>query len=358
MKNTSKKLFLQMLTNDYKYKLCVISCVLIHTLIAIYSLFCNITPLMIFNIGSIITYFLCLFLFKRQKALVLYIGILEIIIHSFVAVILVGNDFGFSMYFILLVPMTYHLLHSINEKHYFIKATLLSCISIILFATCYIISIYNVPVFTSQLLEDTKSYVYLFNMLVTFCILIFFSIFFIAETEFAYRKLYNKNLELDTLANTDPLTGLFNRRTMSDKVMDMYEEYSRTGTNFSIVLADIDDFKHINDTYGHDYGDVVLETIAKLFLNFTRGDDIVCRWGGEEFLILLNGTDVTSARTISERIRKSISNTSLCHNDETLHITMTFGVASAYEASNYDELFTIADKRMYEGKKTGKNKVV
>ncbi len=358
MTATSKKLFLQMLTNDFKYKLCVVACIFIHTLIAIYSIFCDIIPLMVFNIGSIVTYLLCFFLFKRHKALVLYIGIIEIIIHSFVAVILVGNDFGFSMYFILLVPMTYHLLHSINEKHYFIKATILSCVSIILFATCYIISIYNVPVYTSEILDETKSYVYLFNMLVTFCILIFFSIFFIAETEFAYRKLYNKNLELDNLANTDPLTGLFNRRTMSDKVMDMYEEYSRTGKNFSIVLTDIDDFKHINDTYGHDYGDVVLENIAKLFLNFTRGDDVVCRWGGEEFLILLNGADITSARTISERIRKSITATSFCHNDETLHITMTFGVSCSNEASTYNELFTLADKRLYEGKKTGKNKVV
>ncbi len=344
--------------NDFKFKISIILCIFVHTFIAIFSLLNNITPLFIFNLGSIATYILTLIILKHSQTLVVYISFLEIILHSFVCTILIGNGFGFVMYFIALVPMSYHFLHSIRVSHYLRKASAISIASFIMYVTCYVISYYNEPLYQSDTLNNIKIYVYLINMFFTFVILAYFSLFFIAETEAAIKKLYSKNKELDVLANKDPLTGLYNRRTMTEHVVNMCNESKENNTEFSLIICDIDDFKRINDNYGHDFGDEVLKTIAGVLSSLTRGHDFLCRWGGEEFLILLKNIDYNMAKTIAERIRVQIEKTNIIYNDIFLNITMTFGVASSTQTNNYNSLFKLADERLYEGKRSGKNKVV
>lgn len=353
-----KKNLLSHTTDRFKFILFILSCIIIHCAIAIFSYCTRITPLLIFNIGSIIVYIICIFIFKRHPNLVFCIGYLEIILHSVVCMLLIGDDFGFSMYFITLVPMAYNLLYSTRTPKYVQKASLLTLISFCLYAGCYLISHNNEPVFTSDILRTTSPYVYLINMLIVFTGLTFFSILFLLETERAYDKISNRNRELDSLANKDPLTGLYNRRTMTDHVIKMYEEASDTRLPFSLIICDIDDFKAFNDTYGHDCGDEVLKTISEQLTALTRGHDFLCRWGGEEFLIFLKNIDTDMAKIIAERIRIQISKTDICYNNLTLHITMTFGVASSNETNNYEALFKLADNRLYQGKHQGKNQVV
>ena len=346
------------ITNSLKYKALIIFCILVHTCIAVFSYVYDITPLLIFNLCSIFIYIISGFMIKKHPAVSCYIGFIEIICHSFVTVILLGNNFGFSMYFILLVPMIYSMLHSINTKHYIIKSNILAVLSFVLYVTCYIISYINPPVYETEALNQVRPYVYIINMFVTFVALSSFSILFILETVAAYNKLYTKNKELDNLANTDHLTGLYNRRTMTEHVMTMLSDYKITNQPFSVIVCDIDDFKILNDTYGHKCGDEVLKTISTTLSNLIRDKDFLCRWGGEEFLVLLRNTDVELARTIAERIREKIASINVIYNSQPVSVTMTFGVASVSEEQNYDSLFKLADGRLYEGKNSGKNVVV
>ena len=287
-----------------------------------------------------------------------YLGFVEIILHSFICVILLGNNFGFSMYFILLVPMIYNILHSINANHFLLKASVLSLLSFVLFVTCYVLSNIRQPLYMNDALEKVRPFVYVANILIVFIALSFFSILFIIETVVAYNKLYSQNKQLDTIANTDPLTGLYNRRTMTRHIIDFFSDYEITRQPFSIIICDIDDFKIINDTYGHECGDEVLRSLSQIYENLTRDKDFLCRWGGEEFLILLKNTDLNDARTIADRIRANVENSEIIYNDTTIKITITLGVASVTEKQDYNALFKLADERLYIGKNSGKNIVV
>lgn len=346
------------ISSTLKFKIFIILCLIIHSLIALFACIYTIPPLVIFNIGSILVYLICGFIVNEHQSLVFYIGFMEIILHSFVSVLLVGNSFGFSMYFIALVPMAYHLLHATNAKRYLLKASILSAVSFILYASCYIVSIQNEPVYDSYGLTKVRPYIYIINMLIAFIALTMFSILFLIETECAYNSLYSKNAELGNLANHDPLTGLYNRRTMTEHITEMYAVNTEQRIPFSLIICDIDNFKQFNDTYGHECGDEVLKTIAGVLTTFTREHDFLCRWGGEEFLVILKNIDIKTAKAIAERIRHQISVTGIKYNDEFLHITMTFGVALSSEAENYKDLFKLADKRLYIGKNSGKNVVI
>lgn len=346
------------LSSTLKFKVFIIFCAIVHVMIAIFAFVNHIQPLLYFNIGSISVYLLSTLLLNRHLVLIFYIGFTEIIMHSFICILLIGNRFGFAMYFIALVPMSYHLLHAVQTKHYLLKASLLAVISFLLYSTCYLVSTKYEPVYQSDTLTEIAPYIYIVNMLITFAALTFFSILFLIETVDAYNSLYSKNQELNTIANTDPLTGLYNRRTMSEHVRKLYEDTQVSQTQFSLIICDIDDFKLVNDTYGHECGDEVLKAISRQLSTLTRGHDFLCRWGGEEFLILLQNIDVEMARTIAERIRGKLADTDIPYQNETIRITMTFGVASSGEVESYDDLFKLADHRLYQGKNSGKNVVI
>ena len=346
------------IASRFQYKILMIFCIIVHSCIVAFSLYHHITPLLIFNLVSIIAYIIGSFLIQKYTALFSCIAFGEIILHSFICVILLGNSFGFSMYFILLVPMVFNIFHSINVKRYLFKASILSLLSFVLFVTCYILSNMLEPIYVTDALEKVRPFVYTANIFIVFFTLSFFSVLFISETVTAYNKLSNQNKKLDTMANTDPLTGLYNRRTMTRRIKDFLSDYKTNKLPFSIIICDIDDFKVINDTYGHECGDEVLRFLSRTFERLTRDRDFLCRWGGEEFLILLNNTDLELARTIADRIRADIEKSEINYGEYHINITMTMGVASVTEEQDYDVLFKLADERLYAGKRSGKNKVV
>ncbi len=346
------------LSLEFKLRLFIGVCILIHILIAAFAVYSQIQHLVKFNICSILIYLLCIGLIKKHQHLIFYIGFFEILLHSFLTVILIGNEFGFSMYFVAIIPLSFHLLNAIKSKKYMLKALILSTISFLLFASCYIFSNSHEAIYSSATLDRLKPYVYLTNMLITFGTLLVFTMLFLLEINVAYKRLYDSNIELETLANTDPLTGLYNRRTMTAHVQNMYQDYHTNNNPFSLIVCDIDDFKLVNDTYGHDQGDKVLVSISTILSKLTRGLDFVCRWGGEEFIIYLKNMDKDEARNVAENIRQEISQTEIELSDNTIQVTMTFGVATVTETDDYQELFDLADSRMYQGKRSGKNKVV
>jgi len=164
--------------------------------------------------------------------------------------------------------------------------------------------------------------------------------------------------KMELLANTDLLTGLPNRRGMYPRLNAQHELLLRTATAFSVVLADIDNFKQLNDNYGHDCGDYVLKEISRLLRSRLRKYDVVGRWGGEEFLFVFPGCDSTAAASVAEDIRKTIESHLFTFNEQSFTVTMTFGVAAHRENNSIDGTIKMADAALYQGKKAGRNQAV
>ncbi|MCK5640730.1 MAG: GGDEF domain-containing protein, partial [Gammaproteobacteria bacterium] len=156
---------------------------------------------------------------------------------------------------------------------------------------------------------------------------------------------------------TDGLTGLYNRRMLNIRLAEEWAASTRHERPMSILLADADDFKSINDEYGHDKGDQVLQMFAEIFRSNTRKEDLVARYGGEEFVAVLPDTEIADAKVLAERVREVASNHIFSWKGGA--VTLSIGVATYpnLEVETGEELIQLADKAMYEAKARGKNKV-
>lgn len=163
---------------------------------------------------------------------------------------------------------------------------------------------------------------------------------------------------LDVAARTDPLTGLANRREMAERIEAAVDRRQRADEPASLIMADVDSFKRVNDSLGHQVGDEVLQHIADLLRSNVRGQDVASRWGGEEFLILLPATDEPGARSVSENIRQALSESPPQVGERPLACSMTFGVAELAPGETFDELLARVDEALYAGKARGKDRVV
>ncbi|MDD3853806.1 MAG: diguanylate cyclase [Syntrophomonadaceae bacterium] len=163
------------------------------------------------------------------------------------------------------------------------------------------------------------------------------------------------------MARTDYLTGLLNRRAFMERLEGERNRSIRDGKNLSIVMADIDFFKRVNDLYGHQNGDLVLQEFAKCLREACRQYDFVGRYGGEEFIIGLPGTGLEESKLLAERIRKIIEAHQIKTPDHNtfIQVTSSFGAASIASQSqaSYDDLIKSADRALYQAKKDGRNRV-
>ncbi len=174
---------------------------------------------------------------------------------------------------------------------------------------------------------------------------------------------------LQALAYKDELTGAYNRRGFAEEVGKFLEEVesfkkfpekrkSILIRDLSIVLFDIDNFKKVNDTYGHDAGDAVLQRVVKMIRQRVRGIDLVSRWGGEEILTALVGANEEEAFGIADGIRERVALEKILAGDTELSVTISGGVASCGEGENFESVLKRADEALYKAKQSGKNKVV
>ncbi|MBP2023288.1 diguanylate cyclase (GGDEF)-like protein [Clostridium punense] len=171
-------------------------------------------------------------------------------------------------------------------------------------------------------------------------------------------ELKAKSNELEILSKTDVLTGVFNRRYLMDRIEEEALNYKKTQQEFSVVILDIDYFKKVNDIYGHDCGDYILVKLTKLLKTSMRRQDILARWGGEEFLMLLPNTKGDAATSLCEGIRKKIEGTNFVYRKNKIKLTVTFGVEEYNESLGVDSTINNADKNLYKGKNQGRNCVV
>jgi diguanylate cyclase (GGDEF)-like protein len=160
-------------------------------------------------------------------------------------------------------------------------------------------------------------------------------------------------------AQTDALTNLANRRALDERLDDEVDHAKRLGTNVAFVIADIDNFKSINDSYGHQTGDEVLRRVAQTFAEAVRELDLPGRYGGEEIALVLPGTNLTGARALAEKIRKNLEGLPLTSPEGMpFQVTASFGAACFPAQSSVEALVAAADAALYEAKRTGKNRVV
>jgi diguanylate cyclase (GGDEF)-like protein len=165
-------------------------------------------------------------------------------------------------------------------------------------------------------------------------------------------------LRAEQLAKMDPLTGINNRRAFYDKATPLWNVTLRHHRNLCVILLDIDEFKRINDAYGHACGDEALMAMAKVLTNTIREQDVAARWGGEEFILLLPETDLQEAAALAERLRGAIAGIRVKHAGVEITLTASLGVAQRdTHHHTLDALISTADKYLYQSKETGRNRV-
>lgn len=194
------------------------------------------------------------------------------------------------------------------------------------------------------------------NTVAFFLILACMCIVFSTSIQDTERQLRLKNQALYKEAGTDPLTGLPNRRSMIERIEKFYKESA--GQPFSVAIADIDFFKKINDTYGHNTGDYTLVRLTELFVEHAMGRYTVCRWGGEEFCFFMPGMNLDEAGTLMNDLCFAVEKLKLEHEDKAFSITITIGVEENDFSSPLEELLNSADEKLYMGKNAGRNRVV
>lgn len=164
--------------------------------------------------------------------------------------------------------------------------------------------------------------------------------------------------KIEELSVTDPLTGLFNRRYLNAKMATVWARSVRHGCPLAVILADVDNFKQINDTYGHDRGDEVLSAVSEIIRSNVRVEDVTARFGGEEFVVALPDINGQQAYVFAERIRKALEEKKFDWMEG--GVTLSLGIASFPEITpgKYEDLIQVADQAMYQAKVAGKNRVV
>ncbi len=354
----------RVLYDSDKYRFLSYSLGVVHAIICLRFFLLDYTILYIFNfVSSILYFYLGTILTKQEKYLEIFLfSYCEVITHSVLASILAGWDWGFMIYILAIIPVAFYLAYSLPNLHHSLKMPFLfsyiaMCVFVVTIFLCDAID----PIYTYRKYDVELTIAYAFNSLVAFVMLIIFSLFFVIEIRRNELKLESQFSTLQSVSSRDPLTKLLNRRSMDVHLSEAMDIAKAKGHRFSLIIGDIDNFKKINDTYGHNVGDEILINVANTIVSNAPGNAQVCRWGGEEILILVRSTiddAVPVAEKMREQIEKMVTYTEIDKEDIPIRITMTFGVAEYVPGFGIPKLVAIADDNLYRGKKEGKNRVI
>ena len=155
----------------------------------------------------------------------------------------------------------------------------------------------------------------------------------------------------------DYLTGVFNRRYLYEAGNQVFQNARRGNISMAIAMIDADNFKSINDKYGHDIGDLVLQTIANSLRKSLRESDIVARFGGEEFVCIATGVEPDQIENVFERVREAVESQRIATEQGTINVTVSIGVCTDLKKT-LDDMINVADQAMYTAKQTGRNRIV
>lgn len=348
-------------------KFSIICCALavVHALLVLMFYILGLPLMSIYNIFSAGYYgFTCRKMVKAgEYSKVFYLSYFEILIFSSFTTLLIGWDWGFMLYVIAISPVSYFITYTLPTKR---KRTMTRPVSFSILAMVVYVTIrgitYNYPMLAAVSISDTLvRFVNQCNSVITFVSITLFAILFSLEITNKEKELEKQNGKLTDMSSIDPLTGLLNRRSMSTYLEEAVASVKSTGALFSLAIGDIDNFKMVNDIHGHNAGDDVLIMVANTIKETLPENAVLCRWGGEEFLILLPLVEV-DAVPIIESVRYAITKVSTKvekpEGNIDLGVTMTFGVSQYIHGFSIDKIISIADENLYKGKEHGKNRVV
>tara|TARA_R110002074_G_scaffold119162_1_gene252259 strand:- start:183 stop:1451 length:1269 start_codon:yes stop_codon:yes gene_type:complete len=296
------------------------------------------------NVGSVAMYATAYYAIKRrQNRLAIALIWLEVIIHSALGTIMIGWESGFHYYLLMFIPAL--------------------CVSSVRLGTIFslIVGLWGYYIGLDILMwfiEPVQPIspgalrgVHLFNLSIVFAMLSYLSFFYMSTVISAQRKLRR-------FATVDSLTGLFNRRYGSELAENEIARFRRSKHPVAFMLLDVDHFKLINDHYGHEMGDKILAEIGRLIPAQLRTQDIVARWGGEEFLVILPDTGIESALASAERIRNALrSHDWAATAGESIEVTISIGVSEMCENDDRGSVISRADRALYRGKAGGRDRV-
>jgi len=175
---------------------------------------------------------------------------------------------------------------------------------------------------------------------------------------FQSRERKKQRRRIRTLANHDQLTGLYNRRKIEERIREEFKRSLRYDLRLTIMIIDLDHFKHVNDTFGHQTGDQVLEEVGEIIQSTTRRSDLAARYGGEEFCVVLPETGIDQSLDRAERLREQLKERTFQSNGEEFSVTCSIGVARLEDEEEYSELMERADDLLYEAKHEGRDCVI
>ncbi len=224
----------------------------------------------------------------------------------------------------------------------------LASMALFLMVLILILFVIDIPLYT----YDFKVRIILSLLVVTFLASVYE---YLQERTFS--KLHTLSKELEKVSYRDHLTQVYNRHGIHKKLQNICTRYQTENQNFSVMICDIDYFKKINDNYGHIAGDEVLKKVASEIKTIIRKDDLLGRWGGEEFLVVLPNATLDDAYKIGEKIRKSIAHTSFKYDEHTIAMTVSIGVAEKDNTRPVSDIIRQADTHLYSAKKQGRNTV-
>ncbi len=269
---------------------------------------------------------------------------MEVILHSLAAVSILGWESGFQYY--LLTALMFNVFRNDLKKR---ETFDIAFVFIGLFIALRMFTATRTYVHEEEWLFEMMYYN---NMIVAFSVMSLIGYFFRQATS-------NHEKKVEALANTDHLTGLQTRRSMQKDLDGDIKRCLINEKESMVILADIDHFKSINDTYGHDFGDKVLRENAQRLKENLRDGDKIYRWGGEEFVIILTDISLNDAKNVAQSLRNDISSAIFAFEKHEFNVSMTFGMARLNNiSSNIDDVIKKADKALYHGKENGRNCVI
>jgi diguanylate cyclase (GGDEF)-like protein len=276
---------------------------------------------------------------KRKNFIAVCLIWIEVLGHAALGTMMAGWESAFHYYLLMFIPAI------------FVSTKTSKAIAAVFGLWCFYIGL-NAMTYLAPALEPlpTQALAALryFNISVVFAMFAYLSSYY-------YSKIIEAQRHLSMLAMTDPMTGLYNRRHILDVANYEAVQQKRTPSGLAIIIADVDYFKRINDTYGHDVGDAVLVAVSKTIRTSIREQDSAARWGGEEFLIVLPNTSLDDAVQIADRIRKNVEAVTVPVDQQTISTSVTLGVSSYRIGESVNNAITKADECLYKGKKAGRN---
>ena len=326
-------------------KLFLVACLIIHAAFAVTFFTLKILFLTALNIFSCCFYFFYLVIRRDTSEQSMLATYFEILFFSVMSELALGPDYGFYLYIIGMSSTVFYLLPSYVNKRFLYQSIGIALV-LVLESSIFLFNIHLEE--AQQLAGPHQPVIFLINIAITASIVLVAAFFYSKEIESVWETL-NYNI------NHDALTKLYNRRFLESEIRRSFEGKK---DEYSICMLDIDFFKKVNDTYGHEAGDKVLMRVSACLDKMAGKNNMAVRWGGEEFVIYFPGQRQQQVYPLIEKLREQIENMVIVADGKEIRVTITGGIAEGVADTHYEKVIKSADEKLYMGKQQGRNRVI